>query len=192
MLAIRSAAPADARAIARLYIESWRVTYAGLLPGDRLARMSERGQTASWAGAIEHGADREIVLVATAPDAAVVAVGSAGSSRHRDLPYGGEIYTLYVDQDFQGLGLGRRLLLALMRALHGRGQESVLIWVLADNPSRYFYQAMGGKPVAERVERMWGVDVRQVGYGWRDLPRVIAALRRGVAEATSKGTESRS
>jgi hypothetical protein len=43
------------------------------------------------------------------------------------------------------------------------------LWVLADNPSRFFYQAMGGKQISERDERLWGTTVHEVAYGWPDL-----------------------
>ena len=51
---------------------------------------------------------------------------------------------------------------------------------LSDNPSRFFYAAMGGMLVAESTERMWGRRLRQSGYGWRDLERWLAA--RGIEQ----------
>ena len=41
-------------------------------------------------------------------------------------------------------------------SLTQKGYRSALVWVLADNPARYFYQAMGGRVVAERDEALWG------------------------------------
>ena len=55
-------------------------------------------------------------------------------------------------------------------------EERALIWVLSLNPSRYFYEAMGGCTVAERMSRLWGADLPQTAYGWSDLERVIARL----------------
>jgi hypothetical protein len=44
-----------------------------------------------------------------------------------------------------------------------------VVWVLTDNPSRFFYQAMGGKAAATRDEPLWGTIVRQTAYHWPDL-----------------------
>jgi hypothetical protein len=49
-----------------------------------------------------------------------------------------------------------------------------MLWVLAQNPSRFFYEAMGSKRNIERTERLWGMDVPQIGYRWGDLASVFA------------------
>ena len=37
------------------------------------------------------------------------------------------------------------------------------------NPARFFYEAMGGKLVAERDTTMMGVAVPEVAFGWTKL-----------------------
>ena len=64
----------------------------------------------------------------------------------------------------------------LREELSGAGLDSAVIWVLAANPSRYFYEAMGGRREGERVERLWGADLKETGYGWPDLTKAIEAL----------------
>ncbi len=76
---------------------------------------------------------------------------------------------LYVLADFRGAGIGGRLLRALFIELKERGHPSALVWVLADNPARYFYAAMGGRVVAERSQALWGKPLQQAAYGWPDL-----------------------
>ena len=44
-----------------------------------------------------------------------------------------------------------------------------MIWVLADNPARFFYERMGGRRVGERDERLWGALLHEIGYGWSSL-----------------------
>ena len=45
---IRAASIADVQAIARIDIETWRATYAGILPDSVLVDMSTRQRSAFW------------------------------------------------------------------------------------------------------------------------------------------------
>ena len=171
---IRAAVPGDAAAIAEVYVETWRAAYAGILPADALARMSVASQIRQWRSLLSAG---DAALVVTDPDggpgdggSGIVGFGGYGPNRERNLPYSGEVYTLYVAPDHQNKGLGRRLLRAMFDELRGDGHDSAIIWVLARNPSRFFYERQGGAKIADRDEFLWGVSVRELGYGWPSLP----------------------
>jgi len=174
MVEIRAAKTGDAEAIAQVYIETWRSTYAGTLPDRVLVGMSERRQKNSWESAIR--GHRETVLVAEEAGQ-IIGVGSCGPSRHPGLGLAGEVYTLYVLPDFQNQGIGRRLMIGLFEALRQRGRDSALIWVLAANPSRFFYENMGGKRVGERDERLWGTVLHEIAYGWPDLKATLSSIQ---------------
>ncbi len=163
---LRMATLDDAESIARIHVETWRTTYAGMLPDNMLVAMSEENQARMWRRMLRGG---ETVIVADDPRRGVIAFGSYGPNRSGRDGYTGEVYTLYVHPDFQGLGLGRGLLRALFSALAREGHDSALIWVLAQNPSRFFYEAMGGHPVAGRDTRMWGAALRESAYGWDSI-----------------------
>lgn len=166
MIRIRAAKRGDTKAIGRIQVETWRDAYAGLLPDKVLLRMSAEIEGGRWVRVIER---RESVVVAEDSKAGVIGFGSGGPSRVRQLPYDGEVYTLYVAPGYQGKGIGRRLLRALFVELELAGHKSALIWVLKANQSRFFYEAMGGRHVADRDERLWGTVVTEVAYGWDDL-----------------------
>lgn len=172
-------APGDASGIARVYIDTWRATYAGIVPDHVLTRMQPSRQQRMWECALSSRDSGQFTLVAETSADGIVGFGGAG--RRRGPPsYDGEVYTLYVDPDYQGRGIGRQLLTDLFQGLAARGAKSALIWVLAANPSRYFYEAMGGRYVAERQETMWGTRLAEVGYGWDDLGAPARRGRRGV------------
>ncbi len=171
MATIRRACAGDAAAIARVEVETWRETYAGVLPDRMLLGMSERRLTAGWRDTIARAGAAQHVAVADCRGVGVVGFGSCGPMRTGALPYDGEVFTLYVLPDYQGRGIGRALLAKLFATLAGAGRRSALIWVLADNPSRFFYHAMGGALVAVRRERQWGTVLGEMAYGWRDLAR---------------------
>jgi L-amino acid N-acyltransferase YncA len=163
---IRAARPADAPAIGRVYVETWRTTYAGMVPDTVLLEMSEEIQGARWAGLIER--EREMVKVAEDARAGVVGMASGGRAR-RGSGFAAEVFTLYVQPDFQGAGIGRGILANMFRSFHAGGLNSAIIWVLAPNPARFFYEAVGGERVGEREERLWGADLPEIAYGWHDL-----------------------
>jgi L-amino acid N-acyltransferase YncA len=165
-LSIRQARPNDAAAVARVYIDSWHDTYPGVLSKTLLCSMTPKGQTARWLASINH---RELVLVAEHEKHGIVAMASAGAVRDRGLGYDGEVFTLYVDPSHFGCGAGRQLLTGTFSELRKRGFRSCVIWAHAKNNARFFYEAMGGRLIAERTARMMGDTVPEVAFGWKQL-----------------------
>ena len=172
-LSVRRAVPGDAQGIADVYVESWRETYAGILPTSYLVKLSAERLSRQWryrlSGAGRGRRGPYAILVAETAEGLVVGFGESGPSRESDLGYAGEIYTLYVAPDYLSLGVGRALLAALFSAVVESGTNTALIWALTANPSRHFYAANGGRIVAERSSVYWGRQLREIAYGWSDL-----------------------
>ncbi len=176
---LRPARPGDAAAIARVHVETWRAAYAGIVPDAYLVSMTAAKQALQWNHTIRRAAAPEAVLAAESPElpgGRIVGFGSCGSARGQSAsgPGSGEIFSLYVAPDWQGQGIGRLLLEALFARLHGGGLNQALVWVLSGNPARFFYEALGGRRVAERKERFAGVDLAEAGYAWPDLGAWLA------------------
>ena len=185
MIRIRRGSKADAASIGRVHVETWQAAYAGLLPDSLLAAMSDVRQSAWWSRLLADPGEARGVFVADDEAMGVVGFGSCGPVR--DPPEGldgreirvGEVYTLYVEPDFQNQGLGRRLLDALFRQLRADGCDTAVLWMLADNPSRFFYEGLGGERIGQRIDTMAGVDVEELAFGWRDL--TVPLVRRKLA-----------
>jgi GNAT superfamily N-acetyltransferase len=167
-LQIRPARHDDAAEIARVYIESWHDTYPGVLPTPLLRAMTPKGQTARWQASIR-AQGREAVLVAESSRYGIVGMASLGPARDDGLGLDGEIYTLYVDPAFYGRGVGRALLKGAFSTLRKNGMSSCLIWAHARNHARFFYEAMGGRLIAERSAKLMGETVPEAAYGWKTL-----------------------
>ncbi len=167
---VRRARIEDARAITRVHVESWRSTYAGLLPDDVLLRLSDtKHETGWWRHALGRIKQRHFVYVAEDETGSVVGFVSGGPSRDRELTATGEIYALYLLDSHHGEGAGRALFLRLARKLRRECGKSLSVWVLARNPSRFFYEAIGGRRMATRMERVGKEQVEAVAYGWDDI-----------------------
>ncbi len=173
MSVIRQARLGDARAIGRIEVETWRTTYAGMLPDRVLLGMSEQRQAGSWASFLRHRPGDVYVAEAEGAGGRLLGFGNCGPQRDPAFAFAGEVYTLYVLPDAQGGGLGRQLLLALFARLLDGGHRSALVWVVRANPARFFYERLGGKLALQRPIPVGGRPIDAMGYGWTDLGAVL-------------------
>jgi len=169
---IRPARPGDARSIAKLDVETWRSTYAGILSAAYLVGLSERRREIGWRNVILR--EPRDVRIAVNAGETVLGFGSCGPS-YGDPRFSGEVFTLYVAPDWQNRGVGRSILYALFRRLVAAERPSALVWVLRNNPSRFFYERLGGRPVGRKLFRVAGETVEAAAYGWPDLRGFLAA-----------------
>jgi len=186
MIGIRRARPTDAVAIGAVHVAAWRSAYPGILPDTFLAGLSVPRQAAHYDGAIRAGTG---VYVATASGIDVpvgsgpriIGFATGGRARMREISgqrlAEGEIETLYVLDDWRDRGVGRRLMRATAAFLSENGCRSAYLWVLRENPSRWFYSRLGGRPVAESVVRVGGQPVTQTAFVWDPIERLLASAQ---------------
>src|SRR6202035_4460205 len=108
-------------------------------------------------------------------------VGFATAGRARISEDGGrrlaesEEETLYVLDDWRDRGVGRKLMRAAAAHLAETGCKSCFVWVLRENPTRWFYQRIGGKPTPEALNQFAGQTVPQMAFVWDPIERLLAA-----------------
>ena len=166
---IRKAHAVDVAAIARVHVDSWRTTYAGILPSDFLSSLSYEEREQSWNRALAAQDRTTCIYIAEDDEGRVVGFASGGPEREGDPVYKGELYAIYVLAPHQRRGIGSRLTAAVVRRLVEQGINSMLLWVLADNPSRRFYETLGGQSLREKPGEVGGIGVTEVAYGWSSL-----------------------
>src|SRR5579864_6946505 len=88
--------------------------------------------------------------------------------RERARGYDGELYAIYLLHSVQRQRLGTTLVQHFVRELRARGFGSMAVWVLAANPFRKFYEALGGKVMAEQQIERGGQSFTEIAYGWQD------------------------
>ena len=170
---IREARPSDAHAIAKVHVDSWRTTYVDILPSEFLDSLSYAERERWWSEVLSPYKERTSVYVAEDENGAVVGFASGGAEREGDAAYLGELYAIYLLESQQRRGIGRRLTMAVACRLLERGFDSMLLWVLTDNPACKFYEALGAKRIGEKTIAIGGVEVIEVAYGWRNLQELI-------------------
>ncbi len=196
MITVRKARPADAIAIGAVHVAVWRSTYPGILPDRFLARLSVSRQAAHYDAAIRGGTG-VLVAIASGEDVPggqgwtqaggrtggggtrIIGFTTAGPSRTQEISGqtlgDGELETLYVLDDWRDQGVGRMLMRGAAEHLMERGCRSVFLWVLRDNPSRWFYQRLGGRPVLDAGTRVAGRDLVQTAYVWDPIESLLTA-----------------
>ena len=171
--ALRRASPADASAVAHVYVNSWRSTYKGLIPGQVLAALNEVKQTGYWWNALCDAKPGCGAMVAEG-QSRVIGFSAFGPARENGFSRRGEIYTLYLLDAYQRCGIGRRLLSASAEDMAAAGFSSMCVWVLAANPAREFYERLGGVELSTRDIGFAGRRLDEVCYLWPDLRRLEA------------------
>ncbi len=167
---IRLAQPHDAAGIARVQVDSWRSSYAGIISDEVLTKLSYTEREAGWASALTTEANQLDFYVAQNADGQIVGFALGGALRDDISGYSSELYGIYLLQEVQRSGIGRRLVQAVARNLSERDYDSMVVWALKDNhPARRFYEALGGQLLTEKIIRIGEDDLSEVSYGWPDI-----------------------
>lgn len=166
MVIVREASIGDVGAIARVHVNTWRTTYRGIIPEDYLANLSYEKREKGWVQILKNG--DAFVYVAIDESGEIIGFACGGKERTGDAIYLGELQAIYILEAYQGRGIGRRLTLAVVERLTMLEINSMLVWVLTENPACKFYQAIGGEKVYEKQIAIGGVQLDEVAYGWKD------------------------
>jgi GNAT superfamily N-acetyltransferase len=170
---IRKAELSDAARVAEVHIESWRTTYAGIIPEEILKNLDHNERASRWREIISDPAGKQSVFVVETDDGPIVGFASVEAERSGNPIYDGEISAIYLLREYQRLGIGRRLFLVAAEELSARGFRGLLVRVLAANPSYRFYEALGGLKLDEGKAHIGGVAYPDVAYGWNDIGVIL-------------------
>ena len=160
---VRGAKSGDAKALARIFKDSWLLAYRGIIPHLHLDGMVRQRTPEWWRDALKSN-DCALVLEM---GGAVVGYATLGSSRQRG-PYQGEIYELYLDPTHQGLGLGEHLFEGCRHTLDMRKLNGLIVWALIENRAACdFYWRRGGRPLTSAFTKIGGARLEKVAFTWR-------------------------
>ena len=83
----------------------------------------------------------------------------------------GELYAIYLLQQYQGLKIGQKLFQALLSECIKNGMQSLLVWVVTNNPAKKFYEKYNPEKIDTKfLER---VQVEETAYCWRNINNII-------------------
>ena len=168
---IRPACSGDTAAMARVRVDTWKVSCRNLVPAWYLDLLSYEVTERQWHRNIwEENNGRQAFVV---ENEAGEVVGTAIFGPARDegdyevlKDYRGEIYVMYILPAFQRQGTGRDLMRACAHALSERGLTPFFLWIFEDCPTRLFCETLGGIRMAEKEVEYGGKRLMEVCYGW--------------------------
>ncbi len=170
-MTIREARTTDAAGMARVNVESWKSTYAGIVPQEYLDSLSYEQRFATWHARLTDASKLwpGWFYYVAEENNEIVGLAGGGPDRSGNQLYSSELGALYLLKSHQGRGLGRQLISAVALRFKKQGYNSMLVWVLQKNTYRSFYETLGGKQFAQREINIGGANLIEVAYGWRDL-----------------------
>ena len=157
----------DCLAIADVHVEGWRTTYRGLMADEYLDGLSAVDRAREWEQSIAR--DDVHVWVAEVDDEGIVAFAASGPEHTGNYDFDSELYAIYMRAHWRGRGLGKLLVAHNAQSLLSAGHHGMMVWVLAENANRRFYEALGGQRFAEGDYQAGQQSLVEVAYGWKDL-----------------------
>lgn len=164
---VREISLSDAAGVARVHVDSWRSMYRGIVSDDFIDGLT-------YEKAMEHfisifrNQDNPLFGFVAEDDGRILGFAAGGPEKTGDTKYKGELYAIYILPEYQRQGIGLQLMQAVAGKLRETNIESMLAWVLADNPSRQFYAALGGKQLGKKMLEIGSREYAEVAYGWED------------------------
>lgn len=156
---IRKAKSSDAKDIIEINIKTWCSTYKGIVPDDFL-KEKEEAKEKNIKKCEETVEAKDNVLVAEY-DGQVVGIVSYGKAKVINEKDYGEIYSLYVLDNYQGKNVGKELFLAAREQLIKKGYSKLVLSCIKANPSNGFYKRMGGQVVEVIISNIGGRKIEE-------------------------------
>ena len=165
----RKATTKDALGVAKVHVESWHKSFAGIVPQEFLDNLTvEKREAAFRQGFAEN--EYKMFVAETAADG-IVGFADFGIARESNLGFEAELYAIYLLPEFQGKKIGEHLFKLCQNEMISDGITSMYLMALAISPYKSFYDKMGGKIVEKGNHFLALVEYETVIYGWRNLLR---------------------
>src|SRR5699024_6256566 len=106
VMKIRKAYSNDALGVAKVQVDSWKTTYKNIVPDGYLEQMTYENREKKWKDIIFNQA----VFVAE-NNGEIIGFSNGGNERTGKYPdYKGELYAIYILEEYQRKGVGKLLL----------------------------------------------------------------------------------
>lgn len=165
---IRRAVLEDARGIAEVHVKSWQETYKGIVDQNYLHSLKVEDRFRMWKAGLATKNDSQPVYVAENSEGRIIGFSSFGPERTKKFSVDGELYAIYLLEKYKGRKIGTALFRTGVQEL-SKEYSSLLVWVLAENNSKFFYEKFGPEKAREEDIEIAGSKHKEIAYVWKDI-----------------------
>ena len=161
---IRTSTLSDANEVAKIHVKSWQQSYRSIIDEHYLENISFNDRLELRSKILQSNDSNQIHLVAVY-DGRIIGFCDAGPAFDNNANYRGEIYAIYLLEEFKKMGIGQQLLQIAHEFLAQKKLLPYVAWVLKANHSACaFYQKNGGIVSGEKIEEIGGKSCTEVSY----------------------------
>ncbi|NVM18703.1 MAG: GNAT family N-acetyltransferase [Candidatus Lokiarchaeota archaeon] len=171
----------DIPGIIKVSVDTWRTAYQDIFPADYLNNLSYEKGEEKWRKRFIDP-ERHIFFYIAETDVKEIVGFVLGDFEQSDLTlkipgirkYIGELRAIYVLKEYQRRGIGVNLVKMVVERLLENNINSMIVWVLEDNPNRKFYEILRGRYIGQKMLEKEGVDYVAFAYGWDDIRQILS------------------
>lgn len=164
---VRPAILGDEAEITNVNICSWQQSYKQIIPQQYLDSMHLQFRS-RYSGmlSILQGKFPGKLFVAESSTHGIVGFIGVGPGRDEDRNGYGEVGAIYCLNEYREKGIGYSLFQMGLKSLADQDFSNCYLWVLEKNPTRSFYEKVGGKLTSRKKIVEIGEPLSEVSYEW--------------------------
>jgi len=166
----RKANAADAPAVARVHVESWHKSFAGIVPKEFLDNLTIEKREQAFRQRFDE-ANYKMFVAETAKNG-IVGFADFGKARESDFGFEAELYAIYLLREFQGKKIGENLFRLCQQEMISDRINSMYLMALKVSPYKSFYEKMGGQIAGTGNHFLALVEYETIIYGWNNLREI--------------------
>ncbi|MHA2036367.1 MAG: N-acetyltransferase family protein [Promethearchaeota archaeon] len=169
--------------IVKVNVNTWKTAYRGIISAEYLQNLSYEDKEENWRRRLENPEKGAIIYVAETDRNEII--GFALTTLEKCNPaiallqaekFKGELCAIYVLKEYQNQKIGTELIRLVISHLLGNKINSMITWVLKENPARSFYEKLGGIFLGEQALEIGGLRYVEVAYGWENIKALLLKL----------------
>lgn len=173
----------DLSGIVKVKVDTWKTAYQGIISERYLQSLSYEDKEENWKQRLENPTHGAIIYVAETDQNEIVGFALATLEKYNPIVallqaerYNGELCAIYILEEFQHKKIGIELVKLVVKYFKINNVNSMLTWILKENPSRRFYEKLGGKFLGEQSIEIGGMRYIEIAYGWENIEVILSKI----------------
>ena len=176
----REATVLDASGITKVKFDTWKTAYKGIIAEEYLQSLSYEDKEMNWRHRLENPTHGARIFIAETNQNKIVGFALATLEKYNPIvpllqadKFKGELCAIYVLEEFQHKKIGIELVKLVVKYFKEHGIDSMITWVLKQNPSSKFYEKLGGRILGAQSIEIEGERYTKIAYGWENIENIL-------------------